>query len=570
MLVSSNAQGCSDTAFRIFDAQKTTEIDFLFQKIICVDKRISVIAQHTLSKPPNAFHWDMGEPGAIGNLQSTITEEVYISYRSPGKKKVGLKIDLPNGCTISDSTTITVFNSANIRKLEMSYAQYTDDNKIEAIFSNVNLPYLEKLNVFRNNTLVDEIVTQPINSITDSTFDKSLKNCYNLSISDICGEEGQKGRTHCPINLEVALENNRQVRLDWTYYVGWDKVAGYAIHRQYPDSAFKVIDTVFNTQKTYVDSLNVCDVAYNYKVLALKPESIITSQSNTETITPTIDENLTTLLFDNVSVFDNDTIELRWSPSTYRFNDGYLITKYANTIDNFVDTIRLDGTNLFYKDNENVSPELHPYLYKLHQVDNCKKITKTDDNVETIFLSGGNDNLKSVISWTEYSDWDYPIVEHHVENIGRFGKIYLNKIDAGIFNYTDRNFYEDIGGYYFYQIHSVNSNGDTSYSNIAYISGDGKIYSPNSFTPNGDGLNDVFRFKTLFVTNAKTEEYTDFEFTVLNRWGQIVYISTDLDNPWDGKYKGEIVKPGVYHYKVKFTDGKEKRFHDVGIIHVIW
>ncbi|MGB0850556.1 MAG: gliding motility-associated C-terminal domain-containing protein, partial [Bacteroidia bacterium] len=163
-----------------------------------------------------------------------------------------------------------------------------------------------------------------------------------------------------------------------------------------------------------------------------------------------------------------------------------------------------------------------------------------------------------------------PIIEHHVENIGLYTKTHLGKVGANTFNFVDNNFYEDIGGYYFYQVHSINSNGDTSYSNIAYISGDGKIYAPNSFSPNGDGLNDKFRFETLFITNAKTEQYADFEFQIFNRWGQIVYQSTDLHTPWDGSYQNKIVKPGIYHYKVKFTDGKEKRYHKVGIIHVIW
>ena len=57
------------------------------------------------------------------------------------------------------------------------------------------------------------------------------------------------------------------------------------------------------------------------------------------------------------------------------------------------------------------------------------------------------------------------------------------------------------------------------------------IFIPNTFTPNNDGQNDV-----LFVrgTNVKS-----INFRLFNRWGEEIFKSTDLNNGWDGKYKGE-------------------------------
>lgn len=77
-----------------------------------------------------------------------------------------------------------------------------------------------------------------------------------------------------------------------------------------------------------------------------------------------------------------------------------------------------------------------------------------------------------------------------------------------------------------------------------------ELYIPNAFTPNGDGLNDVFK-----ILNLTEEKVIDFR--VFNRWGTILYRSGDNQAAWDGKYKGKIQDPGVYGYlmKIGHADG---------------
>jgi gliding motility-associated-like protein len=70
------------------------------------------------------------------------------------------------------------------------------------------------------------------------------------------------------------------------------------------------------------------------------------------------------------------------------------------------------------------------------------------------------------------------------------------------------------------------------------------VYVPNTFTPNGDGLNDQ-----LYSVGEGIES---FEFTLFNRWGSILFQSRDLKNGWDGSYEGSLVQEGIYSYKVKY------------------
>jgi gliding motility-associated-like protein len=71
------------------------------------------------------------------------------------------------------------------------------------------------------------------------------------------------------------------------------------------------------------------------------------------------------------------------------------------------------------------------------------------------------------------------------------------------------------------------------------------IFIPNSFTPNGDNLNDVFNIKGVGI---KTEGYS---MEIYNRWGTLVYSTKDLNKGWDGTVSGLNGENGVYVYKVK-------------------
>lgn len=67
---------------------------------------------------------------------------------------------------------------------------------------------------------------------------------------------------------------------------------------------------------------------------------------------------------------------------------------------------------------------------------------------------------------------------------------------------------------------------------------------PTAFTPNGDGMNDVFKPVNLGFRKL-------MEFRVFNRWGQEVFSTTDRNKGWDGTWKGEQMQMGAYQYIIK-------------------
>lgn len=78
----------------------------------------------------------------------------------------------------------------------------------------------------------------------------------------------------------------------------------------------------------------------------------------------------------------------------------------------------------------------------------------------------------------------------------------------------------------------------TKTNDINIVKGICQLYVPNSFTPNGDGVNDIL--KALYGENI-----TDFNFQIYNRYGEMVFISKNITSGWDGKYKGSLQNNGV-------------------------
>ncbi len=77
------------------------------------------------------------------------------------------------------------------------------------------------------------------------------------------------------------------------------------------------------------------------------------------------------------------------------------------------------------------------------------------------------------------------------------------------------------------------------------------LVMPNAFSPNDDQINDVYKVKSY-------QNIVEFRAYIFNRWGQKLFEWTNIDDGWDGKYRGNDVKQGTYFVlvKAKGADGQ--------------
>ena len=100
---------------------------------------------------------------------------------------------------------------------------------------------------------------------------------------------------------------------------------------------------------------------------------------------------------------------------------------------------------------------------------------------------------------------------------------------------------------------------------LVQIYDDVLLYVPNSFTPNGDGMNDVFH--PVITSGIRPNTYS---FTVFNRWGEVVYETNDPIDGWDGFKNNKLCQDGTYTWLIKFfhsQNGDAKEF--VGHINLL-
>ncbi len=89
-----------------------------------------------------------------------------------------------------------------------------------------------------------------------------------------------------------------------------------------------------------------------------------------------------------------------------------------------------------------------------------------------------------------------------------------------------------------------------------------KIFIPNGFTPNGDGLNDIFRPQQTFGI-------TQYKMKIYNRLGQVVFKSEDASKGWNGILKGESLPQDVYIWVVRYKSFTGKWYDLKGTITLI-
>ena len=82
------------------------------------------------------------------------------------------------------------------------------------------------------------------------------------------------------------------------------------------------------------------------------------------------------------------------------------------------------------------------------------------------------------------------------------------------------------------------------------------VFVPNAFTPDGDGRNDVF-------VPLNVSQSDEFEFRILNRWGQVLFYTKKSGEGWDGRYHGSNQTAGTYIWMVRYADNYSKKIIDL-------
>lgn len=194
------------------------------------------------------------------------------------------------------------------------------------------------------------------------------------------------------------------------------------------------------------------------------------------------------------------------------------------------------GTNGNF--NVAVNPSTSQWLYLTADASNGCVIT------DSIYLTVSNINASTVIATA--SEYDVPYGSVVTLNAQPSGYSYSwtpNTVD----NPNSQNTTVTIEETMTYTVNVSDGicsrSSDVTITMFEYKCEEPFVFVPNAFTPNGDGDNDV-----LYVRSKILKELT---FRVFNRWGEMVFESTDINIGWDGTWRGKLMDPDTYDFYVK-------------------
>ena len=118
----------------------------------------------------------------------------------------------------------------------------------------------------------------------------------------------------------------------------------------------------------------------------------------------------------------------------------------------------------------------------------------------------------------------------------------------------------DIQGQYW--VKAIDTNQCLSYDTVQVDISGCVLFIPNAFSPDGDNVNDVF--------NVVTDDAEAYELTIFDRWGEMVFTSTNPTKGWDGKIGNKVAKADVYQYMLRYTSiVTRKDVLKIGVVNLI-
>lgn len=111
-------------------------------------------------------------------------------------------------------------------------------------------------------------------------------------------------------------------------------------------------------------------------------------------------------------------------------------------------------------------------------------------------------------------------------------------------------------------VEAINEKGCKAQDEVCIdITNDYSVFVPNSFTPNDDGINDVFYVYGFGIKECKLSVY--------DKWGELLFSSESQSKGWDGTYKGEICKLDTYVYHLEYTPYRGTQGSKTGHVNII-
>lgn len=435
----------------------------------------------------------------------------------PAEREVQVSADVPEAPTIDQ---LIISNSSTI-DLEMT----TKQNVLYRLEVAANGGTFQNLgNLYNVNTV----------TIPDLDTDVNFY-CFRVGATDPCaGGTPAYSPVICSAVLAVSAQNNAN-SLTWT--TSTTDVASFTIKKD----GTPLTPTTLLT--TFIDTNVECGTEYCYEIIT--NYAYATSISATRCVTA-ISTDIPTAIANVSSVVNESSVELTWQPDAVFQAETYLVLRQANggsfnPLESGITPASFTDTD-YQIANQN--------CYRVDYTDVCGNTSDPGISACPVILSySTNSNNEIILTWSAYTGWTAGVDHYELDkyDLQHNGPETFNLGTA--LTYTDTDL-TDQGYYYVVRAIPNDAANDESVSNEVEAIRSLRFAYPKAFTPDKQGPTENETFK-VFVTE---EFIASFDMKVFNRWGEMIYSTTDLLKGWDGKYNGEPQPEGTYTFTATLRD----------------
>lgn len=371
--------------------------------------------------------------------------------------------------------------------------------------------------------------------------------CFRLGEVNPCLGTIDYSPTICSAILTATAQNNAN---NLTWITSTAGVNNFTIVKD------GVPLTPTTSATSFLDNTVDCGVEYQYQIVSNYANA--TSFSAIRTVTA-ISTDIPNPIDEISSVVNGNQVTLSWQEDATFDAVAYTIFRESNG--NTPNQIANNITTLQYTD-ENYSSD-NNYCYLIHYEDVCGNTSSAADATCPIVLTyTTNSNDEIVLTWDPYNGWISGVQRYELYKYD----LQHNQVGTPIPITTGTTFTDtdlgDQGYYYVVRAIPVDTDNAESVSNEVLAVRGLRFAYPKAFTPDNQGPTENETFK-VFVT----VEFIDrFDMKIFNRWGELIFSTTDLLKGWDGRFNGSPQPEGTYTFVATLKDKAGRTYKRDGAV----